>query len=293
MNYFPSLVAEDKKSSVDLDKINEGNLFHTIEYSISDIVNKISNIDNLDEKEIENIIIMQYSMILNYDLFLMSPDTRVQAQTLFTNKKFLNCFLNVSGCLSLNYHQKICINKLAYDYYITPDNDPEVSTLLYRLTNRFNSEEVVYLSSILGFNDANILAMIRNSTFKEDKAVRRVNKYIIKCNLDLSVKNIIDIYYHLFERFTPVFIYSMMETRPISLNEFEARKFDNISVALLEMLNSLPESHIRKVINDYCFTIKTNRDVTMVRFSIKSAIRFTRIISIVRQVEIAEDIIIP
>ena len=32
---------------------------------------------------------------------------------------------------------------------------------------------------------------------------------------------------------------------------------------------------------------------TVVRFAIKSAVRFTRIISIVKQVEIAEDIIIP
>ena len=292
MGYFPSLHSEDNKSS-ELNKLQQGSLFHTIEYELSDIVNKITNINNLDEKEIKDIIIRQHSMILNYDLFLMSPDTRMQAQVLFTNKKFLKCFLDVIRLINISQHEKICINKLAYDYYILRDNDLEISNLLYQLTTEVNGKEVVSLSSILGMNESRILAMIRNSSFKEEKAIHRVNTYIIKCNFDLSVKDIITIYYYLFERFTNLFTYSMMEAKPSNLSAIENKKFDNISIALLEMLNSLPEMDIRRVINDYAFTLKMVKIDTVVRFAIKSAVRFTRIISVVKQVEIAEDIIIP
>ena len=251
------------------------------------------NINNLDEEEIKKIIIRQHNMILNYDLFLMSPDTRTQAQVLFTNKKFLKCFLEVIRLLNISQHEKICINKLAYDYYIIPNNNPEISNLLYQLTTEVNGKEVIALSSIIGMNESRILAMIKNSTFKEEKAVHRVNTYIIKCNFDLSVKDIIIIYHHLFERFTNLFIYSMMEAKPNNLSPIENKKFDNTSIALLEMLNSLPEMDIRKVINDYAFTLKMVKTDTVVRFAIKSAVRFTRIISVIKQVEIAENINIP
>ena len=68
MEFFSSLHSEDKISS-ELNTLQQGSLFHTIEYELSDIVNKITNIDNLDENEIKNIIIRQHTMILNYDLF--------------------------------------------------------------------------------------------------------------------------------------------------------------------------------------------------------------------------------
>ena len=292
MKYFSSLLSDDSKL-IELNTLQQGSLFHTIEYEISDIVNKIMNINNLDEEEIKKIIIRQHNMILNYDLFLMSPDTRTQAQVLFTNKKFLKCFLEVIRLLNISQHEKICINKLAYDYYIIPNNNPEISNLLYQLTTEVNGKEVIALSSIIGMNESRILAMIKNSTFKEEKAVHRVNTYIIKCNFDLSVKDIIIIYHHLFERFTNLFIYSMMEAKPNNLSPIENKKFDNTSIALLEMLNSLPEMDIRKVINDYAFTLKMVKTDTVVRFAIKSAVRFTRIISVIKQVEIAENINIP
>ena len=92
MGLFPSLEIKEKESS--LNQLHQGSLFHSIEYEISDIINKIENIDNLNENDIKQIIIRQHNMILNYDLFLMSPDTRAEAQILFTNKKFLLCFLD-------------------------------------------------------------------------------------------------------------------------------------------------------------------------------------------------------
>ena len=106
---FPSMGKNDNQEIINKP------LFHTIEYKMNDIVEKIENIDKFDEKEIKEIIIRQHQMILNYDNFLSSKESRSLALKLFTNKRFLICFLDVIRLLSINEHEKICINKLAYD----------------------------------------------------------------------------------------------------------------------------------------------------------------------------------
>lgn len=294
MSLFPSLYNDNDKSFDDLNQLQQGSLFHSIEYELSDIVKKIKNIENLNESEIKKIIIRQHSMILNYDLFLMSNETRQDAQTLFKNEKFLKCFLDVIRLISLSSHEKICINKLAYDYYINPYGcDSRVCDLLYQLTTEVNGREVIVLSGILGLRDAQILSMIRNSTFNIEKAVHRVNTFLVKCNNDLSVSNIISIYCHLFERFTDVFIYTMMESKPNGMSPLMKKKYDNISIAILEMMNSLTSADIRKVLYDYGYILSMVKVNTKIRFALRTAERYNRIISVIKSIEIQDNIKIP
>ena len=294
MSLFPSLYNDNDKSFDDLNQLQQGSLFHSIEYELSDIVKKIKNIENLNESEIKKIIIRQHSMILNYDLFLMSNETRQDAQTLFKNEKFLKCFLDVIRLISLSSHEKICINKLAYDYYINPYGcDSRVCDLLYQLTTEVNGREVIVLSGILGLRDAQILSMIRNSTFNIEKAVHRVNTFLVKCNNDLSVSNIVSIYCHLFERFTDVFIYTMMESKPNSMTPLMKKKYDNISIAILEMMNSLTSTDIRKVLYDYGYILSMVKVNTKIRFALRTAERYNRIISVIKSIEIQDNIKIP
>ena len=293
MSLFPSLVPDDKDKK--LDTLQQGSLFHSIEYELTGIINKINNINNLNDKEIRDIIIRQHSMILNYDLFLQSNETRMQALYLFTNERFLKNFLEVIRILDLSKHEIICLNKIAYDYYILENKDQRIADLLYRLTTEVNGKQVTVLSGILGISGAQILAMVRNSSFKIEKCIHRVNTYIIKCNLDLTVQNIVDIYCFLFERFTDVFIYTMMEPKyNYILNDYHKNlKFDNTSIALLEILNSLTTNDIRKVISDYGFILNMVKPNYPPRFSLKIAIRYKRIVDVVKEIEYSTDTIIP
>ena len=294
MGLFPSLNIEEDKSVEELNKLQQGSLFHSIEYELSDIVKKIKNIDNLDEAEIKRIIIRQHSMILNYDLFLMSNETRQDAQTLFKSEKFLRCFLDIIRLITITHHEKICINKLAYDYYINPFGcDPRICDLLYQLTTEVNGKEVIVLSGILGLRDAQILSMIRNSTFNIEKAVHRVNTFLVKCNHDLSVTAVTSIFCHLFERFTDVFVYTMMEGEPKGLNVQQKRTFDNISISLLEMMNSLSTPDIKKVLYDYGYILSMVKVNTKIRFAIRTAERYNRIIAAINSIEIQDNLYIP
>lgn len=291
---FPSLSnAGDDKSLAKLNETKNESLFNTIEYELSGIVYKINNINNISEDEIKQIIYRQHHMILNYDLFLMNSESRQLAQRLFTNKKFLKCFLDVVGNLVLSNHEKTCINKLAYDYYIYYEKDPEISDMLFQITTWINDNEVTVLSGILGINGARILSMIRNSSFKEEKNVHRVNTFIIKCSIELSVQDIINIYGFLFNRFGPVFIYSMLEGKPNNLTADQSNRFDAISVALLAIVDSLTSQDIHKILLDYGYTLKLLKKDTILRFSLHTALGYPRILKILEDINISDNIYIP
>ena len=194
--------------------------------------------------------------------------------------------------LDLDRHERICLNKITYDYYILPNKDQEVADMLYRLTTEVNGKEVIVLSGILGMHGAQILSMIRNSTFNEEKAVHRVNTFIIRSNLNIDVKQVVSIYCCLFERFTNVFIYTMLEPKLSELTTEQYARFDTMSMAIIEMLDSLPSHDIEKVLMDYAFTIQMAK-VSRVRFSIKTIQSKPRIITALKIVEAETGLIIP
>lgn len=276
---FPSMGKNDNQEIINKP------LFHTIEYKMNDIVEKIENIDKFDEKEIKEIIIRQHQMILNYDNFLSSKESRSLALKLFTNKRFLICFLDVIRLLSINEHEKICINKLAYDYYCLPDKNEEISNLLFQLTTEVNGKEVVILSGILGLSDAKILSMLRNSSFEEAKVVPRVNNFIVQIPYELTMKNLADIYCNLFPRVTTLFVQTMLQVKNLEYSIFESKRFDEISIIMLEIVNSMPSSEIKKVLESYAYSLNKLTGNATVRFSIKNAARYDRILRVLKEVE--------
>ena len=293
MGLFPIMNEESGVKSPDskMNKVKETNLFHTIEYEFDTIVSKIRNIDNIDDNHIKDIIKRQHSLILNYDLFLMDSETRKEAQTLFSNKRFLSNLLDIIGLLDISYHEKICLNKLAYDYYQNDIKDPEVSNLLFQLTTAVNGKYVVVLSGILGMSGAKTLAMIRNSSFKEEKCIHRVNTYIIKCGMNLSTQSIINIYCFLFDRFSTLFNYTMLESAPpeLSLTPYEMDNYNSISLAIIAILDSMTSNDILTVVRNYAYMINNVSVNVIPRFRLDT-IQNQRIKEAVTQVKVEENL---
>lgn len=273
--------------------------FKTVEYQLSTIVEKIRDINSLNDDEIKQIIIRQYSTILNYDLFLSVPETRNAALELFTNKHFLSLFFDVIGLLDLTDSQKICINKLVYDYYSLPEKDTEVSDLLLNISYIVNNHLVIRLSAILGINNARILAMVANSSFRIDKKVHRINTFIIKCGMQLSVQNIVDIYLTIFDRFKDLFINSMLESiYHLSIedqqNEIIRSNFNNISSALYTILDSMISKDVEQILLNYIYALQILPQDIKVRFSFKNITNMSdRMKQIKDNVEYETGMIIP
>lgn len=286
MGYFKSVdkALESERLSRESSPEFKAPGFKSIEYKLETIVEKICNVENLDENEIKNIIYYQHATILNYDLFLGNQSSRQYALKLFTSKKFLQIFVGVVGNLTLSDDEKICINKLAYDYYLVPDRDPEIMDLLLTATYNINSYLVIKLSAKLGVERARVLAMIANSSFKVEKNVRRVNHFIIKCDTPLGTDDIIYIYLSLFQRFTYLFIYTMLDSGGYS-NEFEFEKYKNISTCIYAMLDSMPSYDIKKVLVEYGYILHLLAPNYPVRFRIRSQTVSERILAIINQID--------
>lgn len=276
-------------------------IFYPIEYTIETIYEKINNIDNLNEEEMKNIILRQYAMILNYDLFLSSEKSRILAQKLFTNVKFLNILRDIIGILQLNDDQAICLNKIVYDYYVSNNNDQVVANLLLEISNILNFDLSQKLSRILGYNGARILAMISRSTFKQDKKVHRINTFICRCDMNLTVDSIVSIYTTIFERFTELFISSMIEVMSDSILNYD--NYLNISNSLILLLHQFTSLEIEQILTNYAVrlqyikNIKDDNGNYLVRFSFKDNKKAIfipdRIRYITEKIEFEKGLIIP
>jgi len=276
------------------------NIYTTIEYKISTLVEMIDNVDSISDEDLKGVIIRQHKMLLSYDPFLSNQNNRKAALKLFTNKRFLNLFLQVIQSLNLSREEVVCINKLAYDYYVFTDKNIEISELLLSICYLINNNLIVRLSAKMTLTNARVLSMIANSTFKVEKKVHRVNAFFLKKDnkYEFTVQDYIDIYMILFDHFLELFTYSMLESwniDPITddITQLQYDRFLRISAALLLMLDSLTSKDVETVLRNYGYTLSIVPNKS-VRFSIKNIKRYDRIKQIAYNLEINEgDIKIP
>lgn len=274
--------------------------FSTIEYKISTLVDTIDNVDSITDEELKNVIIRQHKMLLSYDPFLSNQNNRKVVLKLFTNKRFLNLFLQVFQFLDLSREEIICINKLAYDYYVSNNKNVEISELLLSICYLINNNLIIRLSAYMDLTNARILSMIANSTFKAEKKVHRVNTFFLKKDekKEFSVQDYIDIYTILFDHFRELFTYSMLEAWNIdpitdSLVQLQYERFKKISIALIVMLDSLTSRNIEIVLREYGYSLSMIPKGKS-RFSIKDLNGYDRIKNIIYDIEVKDkDIKIP
>lgn len=282
---------------LNVEPINENKstgLFISKENKFGILVNTIKNINSKSDDEIKYFIYQEHLNILNYDLFMLHQDTRKVAQELFKNVRFLKLFLSVIGFVNLNRHEIICLNKLAYDYYLLDDENKndEVRDLLLTISYEINKKQVIQLSAILGINRARLVALIGNSSFKEEKSIKRVCNYLTKgINLDeieLTLQFVVDIILIFVNvHFTNIFI-SIMTDNTIVENENERKIYNLISDAIINILESMTSEDIFKVLYDYYNYLKLVNTPNR-RFRMKDVQCSARIKSIIGQIEIGNN----
>jgi hypothetical protein len=259
--------------------------FTSVEYTMATLLDKLKNINALTDKDIQDIIYRQYDTILNYDLFLASSESRAVAQELFTNERFLNSLIVCVPNLNLNEHQIICCNKLAYDYialHSATDCNQVIRDLLMELSFRVNLKTVLALSAIIGLDNAKYLAMLRKSSFREDKNVKRVNRFLIMSGLELLEQNMIDIYCKMFDSISILFTTTMFSLPEPNYTKLELIRYEEMSKAMIDMIDSMPSVEIKAVLSNYASSYSINGEPP-IRFSMRnihqSYVRINRVIS--------------
>lgn len=262
MNFFESLDSMDNT----IESAPIGLKISTIEYSFDSFLQKISD-GVLSDVVIQNNIRQGLSQYLNYDNF-KNPGTSKQFIGLWTNKRFLSNLLEI-----LNTDKSVLskvrslytrtINVITYDYYAEQFNkessvnwDSEVCNLLISISTTVNYNYILPMTTIIPPNNAVFIAMSRFSSFDNTIAIKRFNDMIIGSGIDLSIKDIIYIYSIFFsEKFSSLFNITMTTVTKSFADTNQKKIYDNISLAMIYIVNSIPSTEIETVLKKYSLYI--------------------------------------
>lgn len=257
---------------------------------------QMSNIGGMGERELYDLVRISYKSILNDIL------ERRDAEYLnvFTSPKFISILTQVLNSVQLTYSERLCCNKLSYDYITLKDNDPYVHELLFILSKTVNRDRIQSLMCI-GIPEklASYMALARASDQNEQINIKRLNHIMISsCPESLmTIQTIINIYERLFDQFRMVFqttmfdIYDNEEWITDSMLEINS----NVSYAVCTILNDMPMKSIMTILRGYTedFQNLHGGDRTKIRFSMKAlSDDFNRINAIVEQLE-EEQVFVP
>ena len=230
------------------------------------------NFNNYDDQTLFNIIRETLDTILSE---IFKKDENRNYLDLITNSRFLSIFIRAVDSSKLSYDQKIRCNKLAYDYLVTENKDPEIERLFFALSKVVNRDSVSLLMAIgIPENLADYMALSRYSSQKEVVNVKRLNFIIMSSDPKLmTVQNIILIYEKLFDRLLPLFEGTMTD----SISDDADYMTDDmwliyscISLAVLEIVNNAPSEMIISLLRAYNETYYKYYGKIVPRFNINS-----------------------
>ena len=237
------------------------------------LAQELANIDLIDNDKLASSIAKGWYIIL--DKNFVDANKQIVANA-FTNEKFVTYFSRVMNQVELNYQQRIMCNKLVYDYLtLKASKDLCVESLLYNMGMIVNKDIIPGLMGIgLDSNIASKIAIARYSTAKETLAVKRVNVIIVNSPIEMMTEQmIVNIYEKLYDHLLPLFEGIMFDKWDedcfIEAEDCE-EIYARINLALLDILNEMPEDMIYNIIAQYTSNKEISYLNTPVRFNIHS-----------------------
>lgn len=258
---------------------------------------KINEIETIADKELYDIVKETYPAILN-DIMLKNDEQYI---AVFTKPRFLRSLIQVVSNIPLQYYERVCCNKLAYDYFTyTHDPNGEIYDLFYTLSEKINQTEVYRLVALgIPRNLAIQLALSRYSYTEETINVKRLNFVIANADASLiTAQLVIRIYEVLFDKFIPIFegtIFDTFDEEDEWVTPSIIENYDKIKIAVLTILNEMEPLKIRKVLLSYVGNLKAlyNNDLVYTRFSLRAlSYDYERIVNMVDELAM-EGIIVP
>ena len=276
-----------------LDNIkDEPQLTSTPKFSVVGL-SYISFLNKLEEGSIGDIKIKEE--ILNGNFFeddcFNDVKTRPVFQKLWTNKLFLR---NLFELLDSNkqYRDKVIaynitfVNRTVYDYMLLDYANDEVKELMLNIIKVLDYNYILKLCTIMPIETARLLAVVRFSSSNKKVSIDRFNSVLYRLGVDFSKSDIIYIYSVFFaDDFSSLFTNTMTKREEIFLERLHKKVYDMISLALLDILESMTSEDIYKVLYDYGKFIElTSFPDDRIRFSMRSLSEdYSRVNNILKQ----------
>ena len=171
--------------------------------------------------------------------------------------RFLRILIQVVSNIEVDYMNKIYLNKLCYDYLTLDDESKNtiIKDLIFHLAKITNKK---YIPVLIGFGIPEKIAcyivLSRFSSNDEFLNVVRMNFVILTANINFTEQMIVNVYETLFERVSQLFeatMFDVLDTNEEWYTEDIDERDSLITLAVLDILNSLPSDAIRRVLDDY------------------------------------------
>lgn len=178
--------------------------------------------------------------------------------------RFLRILIQVVNNIEIDYMNMVYLNKLCYDYLTLDDESKNniISDLIYHLAKITNKK---YIPVLIGLGIPEkiscYIVLSRFSTNNEFVNVKRMNFVIMTANIDFTEQMIVDVYQNLFDRVTQLFEATMLDVFDMNeewYTEDIDERYSLITLAVLDILNSLPSDAIRRVLDDYRLVYHTS-----------------------------------
>ena len=285
--YMKDISKEPKRELVQV------KLFNNPAYNPIVLKEKLLNIDSLQDKELFEILRDSYESILT-DIFV---DKNEYYLHLFTNTRFLSIMIQViSSINNISHTNRTYVNKIVYDYLTLDKKDQYVKQLMYSLSKMVNKDVLPRLLG-LGLQEdlAIYLALARFSSQKEIVNVKRVNFVIMTSPIEVMTEQmIVYIYEKLFDRITPLFVGTMIDNCKQDMSQEMEEIYSTISLAVLDILNTMPSNDIRKVLISYVGDYQAIYYKSGYRFSMQCLSNdYSRINQVVQALYANENIYVP
>lgn len=219
------------------------------------LIDVLSNIDNMSDREAYKIVSEYYDTILTIifdNMYNTNSDLRKKAIEIFTVPKFIISITQAMYSITPSHVTRRRLNKMCYDYLVLEGEhhkDGYVSGLLMTLSKTVNRDRIPVLCTIpLSEDLASMLSLARYSSEKDVTNVKRLNRVLMVQPLNtITEQKIIDIYLALFDHILPLFTGVMLDVvSPQTLNEDDAEIYGLITLAILDIMEELPLADIKK-----------------------------------------------
>jgi len=266
MGYFNSI-----DNLKDQPEILSSPRFSTIGYSFESFLNKLEEGSLSDMKIKDEILNGNY---FNMDYF-NDAKLRVVFQKIWTNKAFLQNLLILLDSNKI-YRDKVIssnitsINHTVYDYMVSENADEETKLLMFDIAKIIDYNYILRLCSIMPLETARLMALAKFSSFDKKTSVERLNSVICKSGMDFSESDIIYIFSTFYsDRFSVLFNVLMTTKQDQFEERIQKKIYDMISLAIIDILNSMTSDDIYKVLYNYASYLELG-GTTDVRFSLHS-----------------------
>lgn len=220
--------------------------------TLDSINHRIKNNANLSEQEIVTLLESSYFTILSSD-YINNREYRQEVIDAFGNPIFLSALIKALKGKDLTIEQRVCCNKITWDYKSQKKQNDQIRGLLLDLSNTVNNTLIRLMCSIVPTNVAQLLALARFSSFNLEKCVKRVDYILIKCCM-LSVQDIIDLFGYLYSgtSFAKVFNATMFDSNITGYTASEREQYGRISLAILRIVDmAFTSADIKRILLDY------------------------------------------